>query len=88
MKSKKMDEKIYFTNLTNKIFENALRMFESEVTKPQLKSLKNCIKMIAKEWDNNNFSHTWTHNRNKKVYRKDFESFVKYGYNQNCRKEG
>ena len=35
-------------NLTNKIFENALRMFEREVTKPQLKALKTVLRGLRK----------------------------------------
>lgn len=49
MKSKKwMKKYILPENLTNKVFENALRMFETELTKPQLKSLKTVLRGLWK----------------------------------------
>jgi len=49
MKSQKWMEKyILPENLTNKIFDNALRMFEDNVTKPQMKTLKTVVKWLWK----------------------------------------
>lgn len=51
MKSQKWREKyILPVELTNKIFENALRVFETWLTRPQLKSLKTVIRWLWKNW--------------------------------------
>ena len=61
MKSKKwMDKYILPSNLTNKIFENAIRIFEPWVTRPQTKALKTVLRWLRKN-STTIISHIHTH---------------------------
>ncbi len=51
MKSKKwMDKYILPADLTNKVFENALRIFDEKLTRPQTKALKTVLRWLWKNW--------------------------------------
>ncbi len=45
-----MDKYILPATLTNKIFENAIRMFENQLTKPQVKALRTVLRWLWKNW--------------------------------------